>query len=77
MTALAHRFDLPPLVNVPTSMPAPDDLYAMLVAWNSGSATQRAVALECADRNRCAAVSIPIDLTTPAPANAKDASPCP
>ncbi len=28
-----------------------DELYAMILAWNSGSATQRAVALELADRN--------------------------
>ena len=63
MTALAERYDLPPVINVPPSMPGPDDLYAMLVAWNSGSDTQRAVALECADRNRCAAAPIHIDLS--------------
>lgn len=57
MSAMAERFNLPPMVNVPPSEPAPDDLYLMLVAWNSRSEDQRAVALDCADRNRIAAVA--------------------
>lgn len=31
---------------------ATDDLHTMLLAWNGGTDTQRALALELADRNR-------------------------
>jgi hypothetical protein len=41
--------------------PIPDDLYIMLLAWNSGSETQRAVALELADRNRERAGSLNLE----------------
>jgi hypothetical protein len=53
MTALALT---PPPARY-TPEPVPDDLFVMLTAWNSGSATQRAVALELADANRRAATN--------------------
>lgn len=62
MTASSERFNLPPMVNVPPAARAPDDLYLMVLAWNSGSDDQREAALDCADRNRIAAVRLP-DIT--------------
>lgn len=59
-----------------TNLPAPDDLHLMLLAWNSGSDTQRAVALDLADRNREAAITPTgkSDKPTPNPATERKAA---
>lgn len=51
-------------MTLPVSSLAPDDLHLMLLAWNSGSDTQRAVALALADKNREASKPTPTPLNT-------------